>query len=220
MGPGATITWGQITDPPSFEPGVTTGELYTILGDDYVVTGRILADSIYGGTFNVGGFNDQFGVIKFYDADGVNTGHITNSGLRMKWLYCNSITLMDTVSITSDAANKMALNATAGVFCPSLYASNSLGCGGSVSAGSISFNTGNSITSNSSSVSVNANTFYTDYNYCSSAYVVGNISAGSVTDRTPFFEGDALSEIKQIKGVNGELDHSTLPSFARNRLRH
>jgi hypothetical protein len=218
MGPEAMITWGQITDPPSFEPGVSYGELYTVLGEDYVITGKILADSIYGGTFNVGGLNDQFGVIKFYDATGVETGHITNSGLRMKWLFCDSLTLKDTVSITSDATNKMALNATAGVFCPSLYASNSLGCGGSVGASSISFNSGNSITSASGSISANANTFYTDYAYFSSAYVVGNISVGSITDRTPFYEGDALFDIKQIKGMNGEIDHSTIPGFARKRM--
>jgi len=40
-------------------------------------------------------------------------------------------------------------------------------------------------------------------------------SALSFTDRTPFFQGDAVAEIKKIKGVNGEIDHSTLPSFAR-----
>ncbi len=51
--------------------------------------------------------------------------------------------------------------------------------------------------------------------YCSNLYAGGNVSAQSFTDRTPFYEGDALEEIKKIKGVNGEIDHSTLPDFVR-----
>lgn len=46
-------------------------------------------------------------------------------------------------------------------------------------------------------------------------YVVSNCSALSFTDRTPFYEGDAISEIKSIKGKNGKIDHTTLPSFAK-----
>ena len=46
-------------------------------------------------------------------------------------------------------------------------------------------------------------------------YARNNVSALSFTDRTPFFKGDALAEIKKIKGVNGEVDHGTLPDFAR-----
>ena len=34
-------------------------------------------------------------------------------------------------------------------------------------------------------------------------------------DRTPFYEGDALSEVVKIKGTDGELDHKSLPSFVR-----
>lgn len=47
------------------------------------------------------------------------------------------------------------------------------------------------------------------------AWVAGNCSADSFTDRTPFYEGDALSEIKAIKGKNGKIDHTTLPKFVR-----
>jgi len=47
------------------------------------------------------------------------------------------------------------------------------------------------------------------------SYWVGGISALSITDRTPFYEGDALKEIKNIKGKNGEIDHSTLPDFVK-----
>lgn len=47
------------------------------------------------------------------------------------------------------------------------------------------------------------------------AYFTANVSALSFTDRTPHFEGDALAEIMLIKGVNGEIDHNTLPAFAR-----
>jgi hypothetical protein len=45
-------------------------------------------------------------------------------------------------------------------------------------------------------------------------YGSGNASFESYTDRTPFFEGDALSEIAKISGKDGEIDHSTLPAFA------
>ena len=50
-------------------------------------------------------------------------------------------------------------------------------------------------------------------NPTSPLYIVGNCSADSFTDRTPFFDGDALSEIKKIKGKDGKIDHSTLPEF-------
>jgi septal ring factor EnvC (AmiA/AmiB activator) len=41
------------------------------------------------------------------------------------------------------------------------------------------------------------------------------VSALSFTDRTPLYDGDALKELSEIKGKNGEIDHSTLPEFAR-----
>lgn len=47
------------------------------------------------------------------------------------------------------------------------------------------------------------------------AYFVGNVSALNVIDRTPFYDGDALTAIKNIDGFNGEIDHSTLPDFVR-----
>jgi len=46
-------------------------------------------------------------------------------------------------------------------------------------------------------------------------YAEDNVSALSFTDRTPFYEGDALTEIAQIKGKEGKIDHATLPAFAR-----
>lgn len=46
-------------------------------------------------------------------------------------------------------------------------------------------------------------------------YIVGNCSADSFTDRTPFYDGDAISEIKAIKGIDGKIDHNTLPLFAQ-----
>ncbi len=45
-------------------------------------------------------------------------------------------------------------------------------------------------------------------------WVKDNVSALSFTDRTPFYEGDALVEIMNIKGKNGEIDHLSLPEFA------
>jgi len=58
-----------------------------------------------------------------------------------------------------------------------------------------------------------------DYN---NAYFGGNVSALSFTDRTPMFNGDALDSIKRIKGEKKErglIDHSTLPAFARVRVK-
>lgn len=58
-----------------------------------------------------------------------------------------------------------------------------------------------------------------DYN---NAYFGGNVSAASFTDRTPMFNGDALDSIKRIKGEKKErglIDHSTLPAFARVRVK-
>jgi hypothetical protein len=49
-------------------------------------------------------------------------------------------------------------------------------------------------------------------------YASGDVSALTFTDRTPYFTGDALAAIKNIKGKNGEIDHSTLPSFAQKTL--
>jgi len=50
-------------------------------------------------------------------------------------------------------------------------------------------------------------------------YVQRNVSALSFTDRTPFFEGDALAEILKIRGKKGEIDHGSLPAFARKTIR-
>lgn len=52
-------------------------------------------------------------------------------------------------------------------------------------------------------------------NPTSPLYVVGNVSADSFTDRTPYFEGLALPEILKIKGSAGEIDHTSLPEFAK-----
>jgi hypothetical protein len=48
-------------------------------------------------------------------------------------------------------------------------------------------------------------------------YCDDNVSALTFTDRTPFYEGDALSELMKIKGKNGQIDHNTLPAFARKQ---
>jgi hypothetical protein len=46
-------------------------------------------------------------------------------------------------------------------------------------------------------------------------YITNDCSALTFTDRTPFYEGNAVEEIKKIKGNSGNIDHSTLPEFAR-----
>jgi hypothetical protein len=59
-----------------------------------------------------------------------------------------------------------------------------------------------------------------------SAWITGVMSAGTVTDRTPFYEGDALAEIKNIRGITNsksgekEIDHKTLPEFARAKRKN
>ena len=53
-------------------------------------------------------------------------------------------------------------------------------------------------------------------------YFEGDISAATVTDRTPGYDGtaqDALSEIINTRSVDGEIDHSSLPVLARATLK-
>ena len=47
------------------------------------------------------------------------------------------------------------------------------------------------------------------------AYFLADVSALTFTDRTPYYEGDALTEIMNIKGKDGKIDHNSLPSFAK-----
>lgn len=71
-------------------------------------------------------------------------------------------------------------------------------------------------------VTATCDTMYTSSNL----YVTSNCSALSFTDRTPHYDGDALAELRGIRGktrtVRGkqikEIDHSTLPAFARVAL--
>ncbi len=71
-------------------------------------------------------------------------------------------------------------------------------------------------------VTATCDTMYTSSNL----YVTSNCSALSFTDRTPHYEGDALAELRQVRGktrtVRGkqikEIDHATLPAFARVTL--
>ena len=50
-------------------------------------------------------------------------------------------------------------------------------------------------------------------------YVTGNCSALSFTDRTPHYDGDGLAALRGVRGKKGEIDHSTLPAFARRQVR-
>ncbi len=47
------------------------------------------------------------------------------------------------------------------------------------------------------------------------AWFVGDVSALTFTDRTPFYEGDAIEEIKKISGIDGKIDHDSLPEFVK-----
>ncbi len=48
----------------------------------------------------------------------------------------------------------------------------------------------------------------------------GDVSAASFTDRTPSYTGkNAVAELKLIRNdKNGNIDHSTLPAFARKKI--
>lgn len=46
-------------------------------------------------------------------------------------------------------------------------------------------------------------------------YVVGDLTADSYVDHTPSYDGDAITELKQVTSIKGKIDHKTLPQFAR-----
>lgn len=46
-------------------------------------------------------------------------------------------------------------------------------------------------------------------------YFVGALTAASYADNTPFYEGDALLDLKGIKGEDGKINHASLPEFAQ-----
>jgi len=50
-------------------------------------------------------------------------------------------------------------------------------------------------------------------------YVTDNCSALTFTDRTPHYSGDALAEIRGVRGNGkGRIDHASLPAFARKAI--
>jgi hypothetical protein len=65
---------------------------------------------------------------------------------------------------------------------------------------------------------VTGSALHSYYRTGGSAWFANNVSALSFTDRTPGYEGDALSELKKVKTVKGEIDHTTLPAFARKQV--
>lgn len=66
------------------------------------------------------------------------------------------------------------------------------------------------------SLYLTAPTTYLDNN----AYIQGNCSAASFTDRTPSYDGDALLELSRVKSdKNGNIDHSSLPPSARKKIK-
>ena len=56
------------------------------------------------------------------------------------------------------------------------------------------------------------------FDFDNDIYVTDDVSANTFTDHTPFYAGDALAEIKKIKGENGHIDHATLPTFAQRQI--
>ena len=49
-------------------------------------------------------------------------------------------------------------------------------------------------------------------------HFTGALTALSYTDNTPFYEGDAIAAIKGITGVDGEIDHASLPVFVQHNI--
>jgi hypothetical protein len=49
-------------------------------------------------------------------------------------------------------------------------------------------------------------------------YVTGNMSAQSITDRTPHYDDDGLAALRGVRGRNGKIDHASLPAFARRQV--
>ena len=65
-------------------------------------------------------------------------------------------------------------------------------------------------------VTLDCDTAYATSNF----YVSNNMSALSITDRTPHYDGDALAELRQVRGSKRQgIDHSSLPTFARRKVR-
>lgn len=68
-------------------------------------------------------------------------------------------------------------------------------------------------------------TMVMEVNNSSDVWVRDTLSAGTLVDRTPHYDGDAIQELRQIKGKkddqkNDVIDHDTLPSFMRKDFRH
>lgn len=67
-------------------------------------------------------------------------------------------------------------------------------------------------------------TMVAQFNDSNDLWVRDNVSAGSFTDRTPHYTGEAVKELRGIKGKkeNGKdvIDHDTLPSFMRRDFKH
>jgi hypothetical protein len=51
------------------------------------------------------------------------------------------------------------------------------------------------------------------------AYIAGNCSAESFTDRTPYYDGDAVADLRKVKGRGGGIDHQSLPQAARKTVK-
>jgi hypothetical protein len=71
-------------------------------------------------------------------------------------------------------------------------------------------------------VTATCDTFYTsaDAYIGDDIYIVDNCSALSFTDRTPHYDGDALADLRQVRGDRRRgIDHDSLPRFARRQVR-
>lgn len=50
-------------------------------------------------------------------------------------------------------------------------------------------------------------------------WVENDCSALTFTDRTKYFDGDAVGELIKVKGKDGEVDHNSLPEFTKAKIK-
>lgn len=55
--------------------------------------------------------------------------------------------------------------------------------------------------------------------YIGPSATAGICSAYTFTDRTPFYDGDALADLASVKGKGGNIDHNSLPKAARIKIK-
>ena len=173
---------------------------------------NLTANKIVGGTLTLGGLNNNNGTMVLNDNSNVLMGTFDNNGV---YLYGGSYATLDkrdNVNYTSYLWG--------GAFLLGCYNSiTSVGYTSTTIESTPDFNYFR-LYGNTRFLVNNGNIdFQSDLTVSGGLYVGGNVSGLSFTDRTPFYKGDAITELMQIKSdQKGDTDHNTLPLFARKQL--